>query len=137
MANSVLLVLWITFNAIWVYNLTVHSGHFEVLRRAFSSVSEDSRCRPSLIAFSFGALLEALAGGGSPVAICSVMLIALGVNPLKAAALTLVADTARSRSAASATRSPRSARSAACRWSSSARWPAGRCRSWPCSCRSC
>ncbi len=94
MANSVLLVLWITFNAIWVYNLTVHSGHFEVLRRAFSSVSEDSRVQAIVIAFSFGALLEALAGGGSPVAICSVMLIALGVNPLKAAALTLVADTA-------------------------------------------
>jgi lactate permease len=93
-ANSVLLVLWITFNAIWVYNLTVHSGHFEVLRRAFSSVSEDSRVQAIVIAFSFGALLEALAGGGSPVAICSVMLIALGVNPLKAAALTLVADTA-------------------------------------------
>ncbi|QUQ69688.1 L-lactate permease [Kutzneria sp. CA-103260] len=94
MANSVLLVLWITFNAIWVYNLTVHSGHFEVLRRAFSSVSGDSRVQAIVIAFSFGALLEALAGGGSPVAICSVMLIALGVNPLKAAALTLVADTA-------------------------------------------
>ncbi|EWM14542.1 L-lactate permease [Kutzneria sp. 744] len=94
MANSVLLVLWITFNAIWVYNLTVHSGHFEVLRRAFSSVSDDSRVQAIVIAFSFGALLEALAGGGSPVAICSVMLIALGVNPLKAAALTLVADTA-------------------------------------------
>ena len=94
MANSVLLVLWITFNAIWVYNLTVRSGHFEVLRRAFSSVSEDSRVQAIVIAFSFGALLEALAGGGSPVAICSVMLIALGVNPLKAAALTLVADTA-------------------------------------------
>ncbi|GAA0606094.1 L-lactate permease [Kutzneria viridogrisea] len=94
MANSVLLVLWITFNAIWIYNLTVRSGHFEVLRRAFSSVSEDSRIQAIVIAFSFGALLEALAGGGGPVAICSVMLIALGVDPLKAAALTLVADTA-------------------------------------------
>lgn len=93
-AQSVLLVLWITFNAIWIYNLTVHSGHFAVLRRAFSSLSDDTRVQGIVIAFCFGALLEALAGGGGPVAICSVMLIALGVDPMKAAALSLVADTA-------------------------------------------
>ncbi|MBP2475236.1 lactate permease [Crossiella equi] len=92
--QSVLVVLWITFNAIWIYNLTVHSGHFNVLRRAFSSISDDPRVQAIVIAFSFGALLEALAGGGGPVAICSVMLIALGVHPLKAATLSLVADTA-------------------------------------------
>ncbi|WHT19801.1 L-lactate permease [Crossiella sp. CA-258035] len=92
--QSVLVVLWITFNAIWIYNLTVHSGHFAVLRRAFSSISDDPRTQAIVIAFSFGALLEALAGGGGPVAICSVMLIALGVHPLKAATLALVADTA-------------------------------------------
>jgi lactate permease len=93
-ATSVLVVLWITFNAIWIYNLTVESGHFNVLRRAFSSISDDPRVQAIVIAFSFGALLEALAGGGGPVAICSVMLIALGVAPMKAAALALVADTA-------------------------------------------
>jgi len=93
-ATSVLVVLWITFNAIWIYNLTVESGHFAVLRRAFSSISDDPRVQAIVIAFSFGALLEALAGGGGPVAICSVMLIALGVAPMKAAALALVADTA-------------------------------------------
>ncbi|HWL84253.1 MAG TPA: L-lactate permease, partial [Polyangiaceae bacterium] len=92
--QSVLVVLWITFNAIWIYNLTVHSGHFAVLRRAFSSVSDDARVQGIAIAFCFGALLEALAGGGGPVAICSVMLIALGVDPMKAATLALVADTA-------------------------------------------
>jgi lactate permease len=93
-ATSVLVVLWITFTAIWIYNLTVESGHFTVLRRAFSSISDDPRVQAIVIAFSFGALLEALAGGGGPVAICSVMLIALGVAPMKAAALALVADTA-------------------------------------------
>ncbi|PRY46228.1 L-lactate permease [Umezawaea tangerina] len=93
-ATSVLVVLWITFNAIWIYDLTVESGHFTVLRRAFSSISDDPRVQAIVIAFSFGALLEALAGGGGPVAICSVMLIALGVAPMKAAALALVADTA-------------------------------------------
>ncbi|GLZ32949.1 L-lactate permease [Lentzea sp. NBRC 105346] len=93
-ATSVLVILWITFNAIWIYNLTVHSGHFAVLRRSFSSISDDQRVQAIVIAFSFGALLEALAGGGGPVAICSVMLIALGVDPMKAVALSLIADTA-------------------------------------------
>ncbi|WP_243791184.1 L-lactate permease [Saccharopolyspora gloriosae] len=94
MAQSLLLILWLTFNAIWIYNLTVHSGHFAVLRRAFGTLGEDIRVQAIVIAFCFGALLEALAGGGGPVAICSVMLIALGVSPLRAAALALVADTA-------------------------------------------
>jgi lactate permease len=93
-ALSVLNILWITFNAIWIYNLTVWSGHFAVLRRAFASISDDRRIQAIVIAFSFGALLEALAGGGSPVAICAVMLIAIGFDPIKAAALALIADTA-------------------------------------------
>jgi lactate permease len=93
-ALSILNILWITFNAIWIYNLTVKSGHFAVLRRAFASISDDRRIQAIVIAFSFGALLEALAGGGSPVAICAVMLIAIGFDPLKAAALALIADTA-------------------------------------------
>lgn len=93
-AQSVLLILWLTFNAIWIYNLTVHSGHFAVLRRAFGSIGQDIRIQAIVIAFCFGALLEALAGGGGPVAICAVMLIALGVGPMKAAALALIADTA-------------------------------------------
>lgn len=54
-AQSVLVVLWITFNAIWIHNLTVHSGHFEVLRRAFCSVSDDLRVQGIVIAFAFGA----------------------------------------------------------------------------------
>jgi lactate permease len=93
-ANSVLTVLWITFNAIWIYNLTVETGHFAVLRRAFATISDDKRIQAIVIAFSFGALMEALAGGGSPIAICSVMLIAAGFPPLKAAVIALLADTA-------------------------------------------
>src|SRR5437762_1744769 len=93
-ARGVLLVLWITFNAIWIYNMTVETGHFAVLRRAFARISDDQRVQAIVIAFSFGALLEALAGGGSPIAICSVMLIAIGFSPLKAIAIALVADTA-------------------------------------------
>jgi lactate permease len=87
-------ILWIVINAIWIYNMTVETGHFDVLRRSFSSVSDDQRIQAVIIAFCFGALLEALAGFGTPVAITSVMLIALGFRPLKAAVLALVANTA-------------------------------------------
>ncbi|TDQ00163.1 L-lactate permease [Labedaea rhizosphaerae] len=87
-------IMWIVINAIWVYNLTVETGHFDVLRRSFARISDDQRVQAIIIAFSFGALLEALAGFGTPVAISSVMLIALGFRPLKAAALALVANTA-------------------------------------------
>jgi lactate permease len=87
-------ILWIVINAIWVYQMTVQTGHFDVLRRSFASVSDDHRIQAIIIAFSFGALLEALAGFGAPVAVTSVMLLALGFKPLKAAVLALVANTA-------------------------------------------
>ena len=87
-------ILWIVINAIWVYNLTVASGHFDVLRRSFEKVSPDQRIQAIIIAFCFGALLEALAGFGTPVAITVVMLMALGFKPIKAASVALVANTA-------------------------------------------
>jgi lactate permease len=87
-------ILWIVINAIWVYQQTVETGHFDVLRRSFASISDDQRIQAVLIAFSFGALLEALAGFGTPVAVTSVMLMALGFKPMKAAVLALVANTA-------------------------------------------
>ncbi|MFC4462194.1 L-lactate permease [Pseudonocardia nematodicida] len=87
-------ILWIVVNALWVYNMTVATGHFDVLRRSFGSLTSDRRTQAILIAFCFGALLEALAGFGAPVAITAVMLIALGFDKLKAAVLALVANTA-------------------------------------------
>ena len=87
-------ILWIVINAIWLYNMTVVTGHFDVLRRSFAKVSDDQRIQAVIIAFCFGALLEALAGFGTPVAITSVMLIALGFKPIKAAVVALVANTA-------------------------------------------
>jgi lactate permease len=94
MAQAVLAILWLTFNAIWIHNMTVSTGHFEVLRQTFAGISADLRIATIIIAFAFGALLEALAGGGAPVAICAVMLISLGLNPMKAVVAALVADTA-------------------------------------------
>jgi lactate permease len=87
-------ILWIVINAIWVYNLTVESGHFDLLRRSFEKVSPDLRVQAIIIAFCFGALLEALAGFGTPVAITVVMLMTVGFTPLRSAALALIANTA-------------------------------------------
>ncbi|SNY29910.1 L-lactate permease [Paractinoplanes atraurantiacus] len=87
-------ILWIVINAIWVYNLTVASGHFDVLRRSMERVSPDMRIQAVIVAFCFGALLEALAGFGTPVAVTVVMLMALGFRPIKAAAVALIANTA-------------------------------------------
>src|SRR4051812_18142150 len=87
-------IMYIVFVALWIYNMTVETGHFAVLRRAFNRVSDDQRVQAVIIAFSFGALLEALAGFGTPVAITAVMLIALGFQPIKAASVALVANTA-------------------------------------------
>ncbi|MFH8403788.1 L-lactate permease [Streptomyces sp. NPDC018019] len=87
-------ILWIVVNALWVYRMTVRTRHFDVLRRSFSGLSADPRVQALVIAFCFGALLEALAGFGAPVAISAVMLVALGFAPVRAAVVALVANTA-------------------------------------------
>ncbi|MFB7501057.1 L-lactate permease [Streptomyces sp. NPDC056161] len=87
-------ILWIVINALWVYRMTVRTRHFDILRRSFGRLSDDPRIQALVVAFCFGALLEALAGFGAPVAICSVMLVALGFDPVRAAVVSLVANTA-------------------------------------------
>ncbi|MGW3571974.1 L-lactate permease [Streptomyces sp. NPDC000941] len=93
-AASFLTVIWILMNALWIFRLTERTGHFAVLRRSFAGVSDDHRIQVIIIAFAFGALLEALAGAGTPVAISAVMLVGLGLPPLRAAVASLVANTA-------------------------------------------
>jgi lactate permease len=87
-------IMWIVFVALWIYNMTVDTGYFAVLRRAFNRVSDDQRVQAVIIAFCFGALLEALAGFGTPVAITASMLMGLGFKPIKAASIALVSNTA-------------------------------------------
>ena len=87
-------ILYIVISAIWVYNMTVVTGHSDVLRRSFAKISDDQRIQAVIVAFCFGGLLEALAGFGTPVAITSVMLIGLGFRPIKAAVVALLANTA-------------------------------------------
>lgn len=87
-------IMWIVFCAIVLYQVTVVSGRFDDLRATFHLVSDDPRVQAIIIAFCFGAMLEALAGFGAPVAITSVMLMAVGFAPLRAAAVALLANTA-------------------------------------------
>lgn len=87
-------ILWILINALWVYRLTVVTGWFEVLGDRIRAVSADQRVLSILIAFAFGALLESLAGFGAPVAISAAMLLAAGMAPMKAAVVSLLANTA-------------------------------------------
>ena len=87
-------ILWILANALWIYRLTVVTPWFEVFSRTIRSVSDDLRILSILIAFCFGALLESLAGFGAPVAISAAMLLAAGMAPLKAALVSLLANTA-------------------------------------------
>ncbi len=87
-------ILWILVNALWVYKLTVATPWSEAFGRTIRSVSNDLRILSILVAFCFGALLESLAGFGAPVAISAAMLLAAGMKPLKAAMVSLLANTA-------------------------------------------
>jgi len=88
-------IVWVILTAIWFYQITVASGRFEDLRLVFDKMGNgDVRIQAMLIAFCFGGLLEALAGFGAPVAITATMILALGIEPLKAATVVLIANTA-------------------------------------------
>lgn len=84
---------WTVFSAMLLYNLTVETGQFAIIRRSIAGLSQDARVQAILIGFCFGAFLEGAAGAGSPVAICGAMLVGLGVPPLRAAVICLLANT--------------------------------------------
>ncbi len=85
---------WIVLNAIFIYDITVKSGDFEVVKHSIAGLAADRRIQALLIAFSFGAFIEGAAGFGTPVAISAAMLIGLGFRPLQAAGLALIGNTA-------------------------------------------
>ncbi|HYZ04514.1 MAG TPA: L-lactate permease [Rubrobacter sp.] len=87
-------IVWIVINAIFIYNVIVDTGFFDTIRDSLAGVSNDRRIQVVLIAFVFGALLEATAGFGTPVAITASLMAGLGFEALYAAALALLANTA-------------------------------------------
>src|SRR5947209_9015725 len=84
---------WTVFAAMLLYNVTVVTGQFAIIRRSIGRLSNDARVQAVLIGFAFGAFMEGAAGAGSPVAICGAMLVGLGVPPFRAAVICLIANT--------------------------------------------
>jgi lactate permease len=93
-AYGLLPIGWIVLNVIFMYQLTLERGQFDVLRNSIAGIVEDSRLQLLLVAFCFGAFFEGAAGFGTPVAVTGAMLIGLGFSPLQAAGLSLIANTA-------------------------------------------
>ena len=87
-------ICWIVLPAVFLFNITVRSGQFAIIRQFMASITSDRRIQALLIAFSFGSFLEGTAGFGAPVAITAAMLTGLGFNPLYAAGICLIANTA-------------------------------------------
>lgn len=87
-------ICWLVIMAVFLFNLTVKSGQFEVIKHFMGSITADRRLQALLIAFSFGSFLEGTAGFGAPVAITAAMLVGLGFNPLYASGICLIANTA-------------------------------------------
>jgi lactate permease len=87
-------ICWIVISAVFLFNITVASGKFEVIKYFMASLTSDRRLQALLIAFSFGSFLEGTAGFGAPVAITAAMLVGLGFEPLYAAGICLIANTA-------------------------------------------
>ncbi len=87
-------IAWIIVTAIWTYNMTVESGEFEIIKNSLASITEDRRLQALIIAFGFGSFIEGAAGFGASVAITTAMLAGLGFNPLYAAGICLIANSA-------------------------------------------
>jgi lactate permease len=91
---GILRIAWIIVASMFLYNVAVETGQFQVMKDSIATLSSDIRLQLILIAFCFGAFLEGTGGGGAPVAIAGSFLIGLGFNPFKAATLCLIANTA-------------------------------------------
>ena len=87
-------IVWIILNAVWINKLQHATRYFDVVGRTFSSVSGDRRIQALLVAYCFGAMVESISGFGTPIAVTSVILVTLGLSPMRAAVVALFANTA-------------------------------------------
>jgi lactate permease len=91
---GVLKIAWIVVAAVFLYDISVHTGQFEIMKQSVAAITPDRRLQALLVAFCFGAVIEGAAGFGAPVAIAGAFMIGLGFKPFHAAALNLIANTA-------------------------------------------
>ncbi|HMD32275.1 MAG TPA: L-lactate permease [Candidatus Acidoferrales bacterium] len=94
MAFGLLKIVWIVIAAVYLYDLSVETGQFEIVKHSVAGITPDRRLQLLLVAFCFGALIEGAAGFGTPVAIAGAFMIGLGFKPFQAAVLNLIANTA-------------------------------------------
>ena len=87
-------IVWIVITAVWVYNMTVESGEFEIIKDSLARLTDDRRLQALFIAYAFSCFIEGTAGFGTPVAIAAAMLVGLGFTPLWGAGIALIANTA-------------------------------------------
>lgn len=93
-ASGLFPIGWIVFSAIFLYNTTLITGKFEILKNSVASLTPDRRLQALLIAFSFGAFIEGACGFGTPVAVSGAIMVGLGFRPMTAAVICLIANTA-------------------------------------------
>jgi lactate permease len=93
-AFGVLKIAWIVLAAVYLYDISVVTGQFEIMKESVAGITPDRRLQVLLVAFCFGAFIEGAAGFGAPVAIAGAFMIGLGFRPFHAAALNLIANTA-------------------------------------------
>jgi lactate permease len=93
-STGLLNIVWIVIAAVYLYDISVSTGDFEIMKSSVAGITEDRRLQLLLVAFCFGAFIEGCAGFGSPVAIAGAFMIGLGFKPFHAAALNLIANTA-------------------------------------------
>ena len=93
-AYGLLKIVWIVIAAVFLYDISVETGQFEIMKQSVGAITPDRRLQLLLVAFCFGAFIEGCAGFGSPVAIAGAFMIGLGFKPFHAAALNLIANTA-------------------------------------------
>jgi lactate permease len=93
-AFGLLKIAWTVLAAVFLYDITVESGQFEIMKESIAGITPDRRLQVLLVAFGFGAFIEGAAGFGAPVAIAGAFMIGLGFRPFHAAALNLIANTA-------------------------------------------
>jgi len=93
-AFGILKIAWIVLAAVYLYDISVHTGPFEIMKESVAGITADRRLQLLLVAFCFGAFIEGAAGFGAPVAIAGAFMIGLGFKPFHAAALNLIANTA-------------------------------------------
>src|ERR1700741_5207732 len=93
-AFGVLKIAWIVLAAVYLYDISVETGQFEIMKESVAGITADRRLQVLLVAFCFGAFIEGAAGFGAPVAIAGAFMIGLGFKPFHAAALNLIANTA-------------------------------------------